>query len=547
MRRYTWLLLIGAMSAAPASAAVITVVNMDGPGEGLNDPTAVAAVGGNAGTTLGEQRLVAFQHAADIWAARLSSAVEIEIEATFDPLSCDATLATLGAAGPTTVHRDFPGAPVASRYYPQALANSLAGSDLDPQPDVFAFFNSSLGTTCAFPNVWYYGLDASPTGNDIDFVSVVLHEIGHGLGFLSLVALGSGGKFLGFDDSFMVHLEDHSTGASFPDMSNAERRAAHIDTGDLHWVGVSVGTAAATLTSGRDPLSGHVEMYAPNPIEPGSSVSHFSTSLSPDEAMEPFYVGPKHDPGLALDLMFDIGWNCGNGALDGGEGCDDANLANGDGCSSECEVEVCHACAGEPSVCIAQSGLACDDGQSCTFSDTCQAGVCVADATPLPGCALGLRAGKGLLLLKDKANDKSDKLIWKWLKGAQTTLGDFANPPSGTDYLLCLYDQTGGVDTVLMSLEIPGGASWSAKGGGFKYTDKSAAADGVKVALLKEGAAGKAKIIVKGKGVALPMTDLSALDLPLLVQLSNGSTCWQSTFQGNVLKSSSELFKARAD
>ena len=46
---------------------------MTAPGEGFNDPTPAAPVGGNTGTTLGQQRLIAFQHAADIWGAELDT------------------------------------------------------------------------------------------------------------------------------------------------------------------------------------------------------------------------------------------------------------------------------------------------------------------------------------------------------------------------------------------------------------------------------------------------------------------------------------------
>lgn len=49
-------------------------------------------------------------------------------------------------------------------------------------------------------------------------------------------------------------------------------------------------------------------MYAPNPVRLGSSVSHFSNALSPNEAMEPAYTTALHDPGLARQLMEDIGW-----------------------------------------------------------------------------------------------------------------------------------------------------------------------------------------------------------------------------------------------
>ena len=52
---------MGAVAAPAVEAAVIRVINNDNPGEGFNDPTPVAPVGGNTGTTLGQQRLIAFQ------------------------------------------------------------------------------------------------------------------------------------------------------------------------------------------------------------------------------------------------------------------------------------------------------------------------------------------------------------------------------------------------------------------------------------------------------------------------------------------------------
>ena len=294
------------------AAATITVVNLDSPGEGFNDPSAPdpdSTNGGNPGATLGAQRLNAFQFAANLWGGLVTSSVTIRVGAHFDPLTCTSTSATLGQAGPNTVHRDFAGAPRANTWYPQALANSLTGTDLDPtSDDIGATFNSAIGTTCPFPNVWYYGLDRNPPGTKIDFVTVVLHELGHGLGFFSLVNLATGQKFLGFDDAYMVFLEDHRTGKLYPNMSNAERVAASTATGNLHWVGPNVvAVSRQRLTAGVDP-NGHVEMFAPNPRQPGSSVSHFSTSLSPDELMEPSYTVPLHDVGLAKELLADIGW-----------------------------------------------------------------------------------------------------------------------------------------------------------------------------------------------------------------------------------------------
>src|SRR5215813_5748519 len=294
-----------------AHTAVITVLNLDGPGEGFNDPSApdlASIIGGNNGATLGAQRLIAFQYAANIWANRLSSTVEIRVDANFDPLSCNSTSATLGSAGATAVFRDFIEAPVAKTWYPMALANSLAGMDLDPaSSDITARFNSSIGTTCAFPLVWYYGLDANPPPGAMDFVTVLLHELGHGIGFQSFVDLQSGAKALGLDDVFSLKLEDHSTGKLYPQMTDVERVTASINSGNLHWVGANVVASSGTLTTGVHP-TGHVQMYAPNPQQPGSSVSHFDTALSPNELMEPFYTGANHDIARTLELFEDLGW-----------------------------------------------------------------------------------------------------------------------------------------------------------------------------------------------------------------------------------------------
>jgi hypothetical protein len=106
----------------------------------------VAPVGANTGTTIGEQRLIAFQYAIDKWAVALDSPVEIRIDATFHQLDCNSTEVTLGDAGPVSVFSDFAGAPAPSTFYPSALADRLAGMDLAPDDDISAEFNSTFGS-----------------------------------------------------------------------------------------------------------------------------------------------------------------------------------------------------------------------------------------------------------------------------------------------------------------------------------------------------------------------------------------------------------------
>lgn len=301
------------VSVVPAARGVtIRLINADGPGEGFNDPTAAAPVGGNSGTTIGAQRLIAFQRAVDVWAQLLDSRVEIRISARFDPLPCDDGSVTLGESGPVSVFRDFAGAPAPNTYYPSALADRLAGMDLEPdEDDIQAQFNSSFGTTCTFAAGWYYGLDGAPPGDDSDLVTVVLHELGHGMGFLSLVDVVTGVKGVDMDnrdDAFLKLLVDDRTGKTLPAMTNAERQSAIVATGHLKWDGDQVVAASGRLTTGAD-ANGRVEMYAPPQPSEGSSVSHWSDALFPNELMEPFFTQPIHSVGLAAEAFADMGWN----------------------------------------------------------------------------------------------------------------------------------------------------------------------------------------------------------------------------------------------
>jgi Bacterial Ig-like domain (group 3) len=299
------------MVASPVvQAATFIIVNNDPAGVGFNDPTPVAPVGGNPGTTLGAQRQNAFQFAANIWSGLLSSPVPIRVGATFGALTpCTSTYGVLGQAGPIEVFRDFPGAPTAATFYASAEANSLNGADLDPaMDDISAQFNSNIGTAgCLTTLSWYLGTDSSPPAGTLDFVSVLVHELGHGLGFLTFVDLASGTKFYGLNDTFMLSLENHGAIPSdYPSMTNAQRVAASINTPNLHWVGAHVRAASGVLSAGK--VGDHVQMYAPNPQESGSSVSHWDTALTPNQVMEPSYTGALHNPVLELPLFQDIGW-----------------------------------------------------------------------------------------------------------------------------------------------------------------------------------------------------------------------------------------------
>jgi hypothetical protein len=114
----------------------------------------------------------AFQYALDIWGGALHSPVPIHVTANFRTDFGQYILASTGAAA---MLRDFPNAPQPNTYYPVALANARAGFDLTPNEEIVANFNASFD--------WYFGLDGA-AGDRFNLVSVALHEIGHGLGFI---------------------------------------------------------------------------------------------------------------------------------------------------------------------------------------------------------------------------------------------------------------------------------------------------------------------------------------------------------------------------
>lgn len=234
------------VTAGAQAAATLSIVNMNAPGVGFNDPTAVAPVGGNAGTTLGQQRLIAFQHAADIWGATLTSNVTIRVAASFVPLSCTANSAVLGSAGANDIFSDFPGAPKAGTWYPGALAAKLAGADQsDPaDPHIVARFNSRLGlfADCLPGDGFYLGLD-NHAGAQIDLVTVLLHEMAHGLGFQTFTDGQTGVEANGIPSIWDYYLVDNRNNRPWVEMSNAERAATAVSGNALSWNGPNVTSA----------------------------------------------------------------------------------------------------------------------------------------------------------------------------------------------------------------------------------------------------------------------------------------------------------------
>lgn len=243
MRRALWWVMALAVSAPAWAEATFTIVNVDEEGVGLNESTPAEPVGGNEGTTLGEQRRNVFREATRIWGAALDSDLPIVLEVSFAPLDCTETEGILGGARPGA-YFSFNGAPRPNTWYVRAEASRLAGERLG-RPDIVIQFSASLDRPDCLGGVgWYYGFDHRH-GDKRDLLNVTLHEIGHGLGFLSLA-----------DDAFhydrsvvdvwSYHLYDPATGKHWNELTDAER-ALSGKSGRLAWDGPAVKSLAPTF------------------------------------------------------------------------------------------------------------------------------------------------------------------------------------------------------------------------------------------------------------------------------------------------------------
>ena len=246
------------------------------------------------------QAQTAFQFAVDVWEGLLNTSVPITVDASFSNLGAN----ILGSAGPKLFYRDFTGATQVGTWYPVALANSLARRDLDTSnSDINAQFSNAFN--------WYYGTDGNVPSNQISFVSVVLHELGHGLGFTGLMQHQSGRGSWGYNTGLpgiYDRFTESSSGQSlintslFPNPSNT--LGSQLTSNNIYFDGKE-----ANAANGGD----RVKLYAPSTWTEGSSYYHLDEIFNntPDALMT-YSIGYGEsilNPGpITLGLLKDMGW-----------------------------------------------------------------------------------------------------------------------------------------------------------------------------------------------------------------------------------------------
>ena len=235
------------------------------------------------------------QAAVDIWAENFQSKVVITIDATW---SSSQSISVLGSARPGGYFAGFSGAPDPSLWYPSALANALAGKDLDfRSAEMIINVNSRAN--------WNRRDDGAPTTREYDLKSVFIHEMGHGLGFLSNDSYDS---YLGYGsieqptpfDAFAQTPD----GRRLADLPSPSLELGKALRSPLLWAGPQ-GIAA---NGGVKPV-----LYTPSAYEDGSSVSHLDEKTFADSEVDRVMT-PNLDAGevftgpgpLLLAMMADM-------------------------------------------------------------------------------------------------------------------------------------------------------------------------------------------------------------------------------------------------
>lgn len=238
----------------------------------------------------------AFSYAAGIWQSRLNTTVPIVIDACW---ASNLSAGVLGHGGYLNSFSNFINAPQAASEYPVALANSLAGTDLDPgTADIYIAFSSTFS--------WYYGTDGNTPGNKYDLASVALHEICHGLGFIGSMKV-SGGLGNYFSPEPLIYDRFTQNGSAQTLLSlpnNSATLAVQLKSSNLFFSG-----ANANAANDGSPA----KIYAPAAWSDGSSYSHLDEIYNnTDNALMTYSLSfgeSLHDPGpVTLGILRDLGW-----------------------------------------------------------------------------------------------------------------------------------------------------------------------------------------------------------------------------------------------
>jgi len=251
----------------------------------------------------------AVEYAASILQSVLPSDAHITVHATWEKIT---TANVLAQASTTELIAGWDiDAQVPYAFYPVALAEKIAGKTLNSEAegDIVLYVNSSID--------WYLKTDGNVPLLKYDLVTVALHEMIHGLGFLDSMTAGTTTGSYGVSgvpmiyDNFVENLAGKRLTDTLSFINPSIDLKTALTNGQLYFNGpllknyTSLNSNIYTITRAR--------LYAPSTFDAGSSVSHLdeNTTLQINALMTPNIDMQEaiHNPGkFIMSMLGDLGW-----------------------------------------------------------------------------------------------------------------------------------------------------------------------------------------------------------------------------------------------
>jgi len=264
------------------------------------------------GSNLTEDQTTATEYAFTIWGEELAGTVPVDIQVTTRNMGS-------GYLGSSWQQQHFLD-PATSTFYHSALWNQIKGQDMTNLRDIRLEMNSNAST-------WYYGTDGIVPSSRYDWVTVMLHEVCHGLGFSSICRVvtdeygnvirddpnngryvymnsSGGGQYTNHPGIFDRQLYQGATGNTrFTDLDPAGRFAL-MESNNMY-----AGAPGSNLLAAHGGM--RVKMFAPTTYMPGSSVSHWDESESFTTFMKYSIANGRARHSIStreLGIFLDMGW-----------------------------------------------------------------------------------------------------------------------------------------------------------------------------------------------------------------------------------------------
>lgn len=250
----------------------------------------------------------AFDYAISIWESIIESDIPIQVEANWRSQDIN----TLGSAAPADYVTGFKNIPHKDKYYPLALAEKISGEHINPysSPDIVCTFNKETQ--------WYFGLDQETPGLMYDFVTVVLHEIGHGLGFTGFFDVRSNQGLYEYEylsvDGLVSTFDFMIVNAANQQL--VDKTIFRVPSTELFDAFTSGLLYSNSKSAAFENNGSNARLYSPSPWNSGSSIYHLNDATYPASSGNSLMTHAisrgesVHNPGpITMGIMDDIGWN----------------------------------------------------------------------------------------------------------------------------------------------------------------------------------------------------------------------------------------------